>query len=133
MKRKSLIIFIVTSLILLSSIYGCGALATTPSPTEQESREVARNFLINAPTYKFDGMPETLKLVSSRKLDFASWEFVFEFDCRQPGYGDRTGLMLAQVITPHTARIEVQKGAVASAVMDGKWDMMKQISIEGGG
>ncbi len=102
--------------------------------TQESSQEIARQYVLNEPTFKFDGIEETLKLADTITLKCPyCWEFVFEFDCRQPGYGDRTGLMLAQVITPHTARIEVQKGAVASAVMDGKWDMMKQMSIEGGG
>jgi hypothetical protein len=37
--------------------------------------------------------------------------------------------MVAQVITPHTARIVVQEGNVTSAVMDGSWDMMGQKRI----
>jgi hypothetical protein len=102
--------------------------------TQEASQEIARQYVLDEPTFKFDGMEETLKLADTITLKCPyCWEFVFEFDCRQPGYGDRTGLMLAQVITPHTARIEVQKGGVVSAVMDGKWDMMKQMLIEGGG
>lgn len=102
--------------------------------TQEASQEIARQYVLDEPTFKFDGMEETLKLADAITLKCPyCWEFVFEFDCRQPGYGDRTGLMLAQVITPHTARIEVRKGGVVSAVMDSKWDMMKQMSIEGGG
>ena len=97
-----------------------------PPPTEEESREVARNFLINAPTYKFDGMPETLKLVSSRKLDSASWEFVFEFTSSHSGYGDRTGKVVLQVLTPHTARLQVVNKKVTAAVLDDKWDEFNQ-------
>lgn len=37
--------------------------------------------------------------------------------------------MLAQVITPHTARIIVEYGRVTSAIMDKKWDMMAQKMI----
>jgi len=57
------------------------------------------------------------------------WEFAYQFDCRQPGYGNRTGLIVAQVITPHTARVVVQEGKVTLAVMDGIWDMMGQKAI----
>ena len=33
--------------------------------------------------------------------------------------------MLAQVITPHTARIIIEQGRVTSAIMDEKWDMLE--------
>ena len=123
-------------LMLVASVFIASACSSGEAEgvTQEASQEIARQYVLSEPTFKFDGMEETLKLADTITLRCPyCWEFVFEFDCRQPGYGDRTGLMLAQVITPHTARIEVQKGAVASAVMDGKWDMMKQISIEGGG
>jgi hypothetical protein len=38
--------------------------------------------------------------------------------------------MLAQVITPHTARIIVEQGRVTSAIMDEKWDMLEQKLID---
>ncbi len=59
------------------------------------------------------------------------WEFTFEFDSRHAGYGDRTGQVLAQVITPHRAVVTVEEGEVTSAVMDGKWDMLRQEMIGG--
>ena len=72
-------------------------------------------------------MGQTLEFVSEETLRCPyCWEFVFEFDCRHAGYGDRTGQVLAQVITPHTARVVVDQGNVASAVLDGKWDMIDQ-------
>ena len=98
--------------------------------SQEESQEIARQYVINEPTFVFDGMGETLALVSSTTLKCPyCWEFAYQFDCRQSGYGNRTGLMVAQVITPHTARIVVQEGKVTSAVMDGSWDMMGQKRI----
>jgi len=38
--------------------------------------------------------------------------------------------MLAQVITPHTARIIIEQGRVTSAIMDEKWDMLEQKMID---
>jgi hypothetical protein len=90
--------------------------------------------VINEPTFAFDGMIETLALANTTTLKcLYCWEFAYQFDCRQSGYGDRAGLQLAQVITPHIARVIVQEGVVTSAVMDGKWDMMEQKLIEVGG
>jgi len=98
--------------------------------SQEESQEIARQYVINEPTFVFDGMGETLALVNTTTLKCPyCWEFAYQFDCRQAGYGNRTGLMVAQVITPHTARIVVQEGKVTSAVMDGSWDMMGQKRI----
>lgn len=64
-------------------------------------------------------MEETIELVGLDTLRCPyCWAFVFEFDCRHLGYGDRTRLVLAQVITPHTARIEIQEGKVTLVVVD---------------
>lgn len=53
-----------------------------------------------------------------------TWTFVFKFESRQAGYGDRTGQLLAEVITPHEAEVTVGCGDVKVAVMDGRWDML---------
>jgi hypothetical protein len=49
------------------------------------------------------------------------------FSCAQPGYGDRTGEVLAQVITEHTARVVVSSGEVRSAIIDETWDEFEQV------
>ncbi len=95
--------------------------------SQDESQEIARQYVINDPTFQFDGMMGTLALVNTTTLKCPyCWEFVYQFDCRQAGYGNRAGLIVAQVITPHPASIVVQEGKVTSAVMDSNWDMMGQ-------
>ena len=42
------------------------------------------------------------------------------------GYGDRSGMILAQVITEHEARTTVERSEVVHAMLDSKWDMIKQ-------
>ena len=102
-----------------------------PSVPELESQEIAEDYLRNSPTFRFDGIEESLTHVVTNAMRCPScWEFVFEFQCRHAGYGDRTGQMVAQVVTPHTARIVVNRGQVASAIMDEEWDMMQQRMIE---
>ena len=99
--------------------------------SEEESLTIAREYINNCPTFKFDGMEETLKHTSTLTLRCPScWQFEFQFESRQSGYGDRTGQMLAQVITHHTVTIMVQEGEVGSAIMDDKWDMIKQKLVE---
>jgi hypothetical protein len=99
--------------------------------SEADSQKIAETFLRNSPTIRFDGIDNTLKLVSSQGDDKTyRWEFNYEFQCRHPGYGDRTGLILAQIITSHTAQIIVDHGQIVQAVLDGKWDMLTEKMIE---
>ncbi|MBN1454739.1 MAG: hypothetical protein JW945_00585 [Methanomicrobia archaeon] len=105
----------------------------SPSPsgkefTEAESREIARVFVENSPTYQYDGFD--LRFNRSEPLRCpCCWLFVFEFTSRHAGYGNRTGQVLAQVITPHTAQVVVNQGAVTSATLDEQWDMLTQAQI----
>jgi len=103
-----------------------------PTPTPQmkevsfeESRRIAEEAVKNAPTYKFDGFD--LQFVSFEALRCPyCWEFTFSFKSRAAGYGDRKGQMLAQVITPHTIRVTVDKGQVTSVVTDQTFDELNQ-------
>lgn len=99
--------------------------------SKEESEEIARNYLLNSPTFKFDGIEDSLELVATYQAACPyCWQFVFEFQCQHAGYGDRTGQTLPEVITPHTAGIIVEQGEAISAIMDDKWDMIKQKMIE---
>ena len=91
----------------------------------EESRRIAEEAVKNAPTYKFDGFD--LQFVGSEALRCPScWEFTFSFKSRAAGYGDRTGQMLAQVVTPHTIRVTVDNGKVTSLVTDQTFDELNQ-------
>lgn len=100
-------------------------------PTGQEveealSEEVAREWILNfSPTYIFDG--SDLKLIMSRALDCEiCFEYEFSFTSSQAGFGDRTGKILAQVITPHTIVVQLQAGKIVSAITDTVFDEMAQ-------
>jgi hypothetical protein len=105
----------------------------TPTPTQNASEkagELALNYVKNEATYKFDGMPETLKIKEITPLECPDcWLVTVYFESRAAGYGDRTGQMLAQVITPHMARIKIEKGEITYAVMDNRWDMINQTEL----
>jgi len=99
--------------------------------SKEDSQKIAEDFVRGSPTFRFDGIDDTLKLVWSGGEEKTSrWEFHYEFQSRHAGYGDRTGLILAQVITDHRAQIVVEQGEVVHAVLDGKWDMLRQKIIE---
>jgi len=120
----------VVVVVAVAAIFGqsCG------TANQSESEGIARDYVKNCPTFEYDGMEETLELVETEELEGTdSWRFTYEFDSRHAGYGDRTGQVLAQVITPHEAVITVQESEVVSAVMDGKWDMMAQEMLPEGG
>ena len=97
--------------------------------TEEESLEIAQNYVLNSPTYKFDGLE--LRYVETNKAQCQyCWVFVFEFTSRHGGYGDRSKQMLTQVMTKHTAKVTVENGKVVAAVLDDVWDMINQEMIE---
>lgn len=107
----------------------------SPGPggmSEREGKHVARGFVKSSPTYSFDG--HDLKYKEILDSDTAKCEscytYVFKFKSRHPGYGNRSGEMLAQVITPHEARVTVESGEVISANLDGKWNMIDQEHLQ---
>jgi len=103
------------------------SVACTQSPvgSREGSQRVAEEFVRLETTFRFDGIPETLEVTSTTSVA-NGWEYTIEFDSRHAGYGNRSGQMLAQVITHHTAEITVQAGLVTTAIMDGVWDMVNQ-------
>jgi hypothetical protein len=99
--------------------------------TEDEARELAGNFVKNSPTFKFDGIEDTFQLVETLYPDIENaWQFIFQFESRQAGYGNRVGQTLLQVITPHEVVVTIEHGEVISALMDSKWDMIEQRMLD---
>ncbi len=135
-------LFLLVSLLAVASVFvlaSCSSGEAVPNAgskgiSQADSQEIARQYVISEPTFQFDGMMETLALANATTLKCPyCWEFEYQFDCLQAGYGNRSGfIIVGQVITPHTARIIVQEGKVTSAVMDGSWDMMGQKPIGNG-
>lgn len=98
--------------------------------TSDDVSKIALDWLRNSATYKFNGVPESLKVVEvwqAQTFAYPSfWQITIEFCNLHAGYGDRTGQILAQVITPHSIRIHVTEGMVTMAIIDEKWDELKQ-------
>lgn len=124
---KYLLVATLAVLTLIASACATPDSGANKRMTEEEARQIAEDFVRNSPTFTFDGIEDTLELVGTLYPDIEnSWQFVFQFESRQAGYGDRTGQMLLQVITPHEAVITIEEGKVKSALMDEKWDMINQ-------
>jgi hypothetical protein len=94
--------------------------------------EKALDFVRHSPTYLFDGMPETVKVVDTIIMESYPVQYVVivEFDSRHAGFGDRAGQVLAQVITHHRAGVKVVDGEVVVAILDDVWDMVNQEEME---
>ena len=99
--------------------------------SQDESKQIAEDYLRSSPTFEYDGIENSVNLIAINTLRCPyCWEFTFEFQTRHAGHGDRTGQLLAQVITSHTARVIVLEGEVVSAVCCDNWNMMTQSSIQ---
>lgn len=119
-------------LLCLATAGVIGCIGEENGMTEKKSREIAREFVETSPTYAYDGMD--LQHKETLYPDIAECEhcytFVFTFTSRHGGYGDRSGKMVTQVLTPHEAHITIENGEITSAILDEKWDMLKQKMIE---
>ncbi len=114
------------SIALLILLTFTGLSCTQSNTGSQEGgQKVALEFVKQEATYRFDGIPETLKVTGTTSIG-NGWKFTIEFDSRHGGYGNRTGQALDLVITHHRAEITVQAGKVTQAIMDERWDMINQ-------
>ena len=74
-----------------------------------------------SPTYLFDGSELVLKEAKEGECQ-ECFELVFSFSSNHGGYGNREGLFVTEVITPHTVAITVENGEVLRAITDKKYD-----------
>lgn len=109
--------------------FSCPNKGSSSTLTEQQSKETAKSFVEDSATYKFDGSGLSFKESIPMDCPYC-WQFAFEFQSSAAGYGNREGMMLAQVITSHKAVVTVTEGKVDSAILDGKWDMVNQEAIK---
>jgi len=95
-----------------------------------KSQEIARKWMLNqCPTYVYDGFD--LEYLDGKTLEAENtYRFVFSFQSRASGYGNRKGQFLAQVITDHKTEITVKDGTVTRAITDGIYDEINEKRIE---
>jgi hypothetical protein len=128
---------VIASLALVVVVFGLVGAVTfgAPAPaaeiyTPDDAIAAARQFVNAEATFKFDGMADTLSIRMNKTVSDSVFEVVAEFTSRHAGFGDRADRMVAEVITPHRAIITIEKGTVASAVLDSQWDMIAQEMID---
>ena len=112
--------------LLMIVAFVCTACTKPQVGSKEHSQNVAEEFVRLETTFRFDGIPETLEVTTTTSIG-NGWQFTIEFDSRYAGYGNRSGQVLAQVTTHHTAEVTVQSGlGVTKAIMDEVWDMIDQ-------
>ncbi len=102
------------------------AWSNAPRFTRENAVYVSTQSLKGMPTYAYDGMPESVEVVKVEPLRMPNtWEVTIAFTSRNAGYGDRTGMMVATVLTPHFTKIVVSEGEVIRAVTDERYDELE--------
>jgi len=113
--------------VALATVIGC----QSAPPDEAKSEDIARSFLKNSPTFNFDGISGSIKLVMTNGIGNDEWVLTYEFENAHPGYGDRSGFgPIPGKTTRHTAEIVVVRGKVVPSYIDGKWDMKRQAYLD---
>jgi hypothetical protein len=133
MKPKSIIVLTIVLAFALTAMSLNAARPLGDEVSEADAAvELALEFVKNSPTFLFDGMSETVKVVDTIIMESYPVQYVviIEFDSRHAGFGDRTGEVLAQVITHHRAGVKVVEGEVIVAILDDVWDMVNQEEME---
>ncbi len=105
-----------------------------PEPLDDDVDEyvtMAKEWIMeNAKTYTERGGSE-LEYVRAVEVEEDVYELSFDFTASFAGYGEvDEDEMAAQVITPHTIVIMVEKGVVVSAITDEVYDEMNEEMIE---
>jgi hypothetical protein len=125
---RTLGIFSVSTLVLVLVTAAMVSTTTGQPATGPDGAVItATGFIMSEPTFKFDGMKETLQInVTGTFPEPEKYEVTGGFTCAHGGYGDRNGVIVTQALTPHDCVLIVLNGQVTSAVMDGSYDMMTQ-------
>jgi hypothetical protein len=101
----------------------------TKTLDESQIRALAESWIKEAPTYAYDG--SDLRFVSYVQQESFPVRHVinYTFTSSHAGYGNRSALVTAPVITGHTIQVVVVDGTVDTAVIDGEWDEIGQFLI----
>ncbi len=130
--RKNFLMLVVFALValLVASCDGDSDSETSDDSqwkVKKESRQIAEDFLINSPTFIYDGIEESIEqALGEEAVGPDKWRYLFSFSSKYEGYGDRTGEKPTEKETYHEVLITVANGEVTKAVMDNDWDMIDQ-------
>ncbi len=133
---KTALILAFSSFLLVSIVFGAVLLVVRgpslfrdgsklPACTQAQAAKLGNDLILNSATFIFDGIQGSVSPVKAQATgNGQSWNLAYTFQTGHPGHGDRTGQVLAQVITTHPAVVIVTDCKVVSAVCDGMWNLV---------
>ena len=100
--------------------------------TENDSEKIidfTRQFIINGPTFSYDGIAETLE-IGIVSADDSDSKFLLEgkFKTLHTGFGNRENAVLPEDIILHIIEVSIVDEKIISAVIDNQWDELNQIT-----
>ena len=114
----------------LAILFLLALVACSSDDGDEVDRRLAESFLRNSPSFRFDGLPQSVELRDRTGGDCETCvAYTFGFESSHPGYGDRTDLPIAASVTPHEAIISIEDGLVTGARIDSIWDVIAQSPI----
>ena len=124
--RKIMIATLAVTILVASAIIYSNA-----NQNHNDAADIAIEFLVNSPTFSFDGVQESIQIIDQYTLESYPIQHIviIAFNTTHAGWGNREGTFSAQVITPHIIKITIVEGQVVSAVIDEKWDEISQTQI----
>jgi hypothetical protein len=127
-KQTKILAIIIIGALPALSIY---AWQTTAIYTEQKAIDTSLQFVENSPTYRWDGVEGSIHVVEAYKTrkPNAVWEVVVAFTSANTGYGDRSDVIVATVITDHVITVTVEGNRVTAAVIDESWDELGETEV----
>jgi hypothetical protein len=100
------------------------------APTEDELKEIASEWITEAPTYSYDGSDLEFVDYNVSPENPAQSTLNYTFTSTHGGYGNRSEQIVTQVITEHSIEVMLYNRNVISATIDGVWDEVNQKMLE---
>lgn len=99
---------------------------------KNQAIDAARKFILQSPTFAYDGMFDTLKIryVSVMESYPVQYNIEATYTSAHGGFGDRSDQIVTQVLTPHKVELIVTEGKITSAVTDKTWDELHQQYVQ---
>ncbi|AFV24873.1 hypothetical protein Mpsy_2672 [Methanolobus psychrophilus R15] len=98
-------------------------------PSMEEAQEITEQWITSMPTYSFDGSNLTLESHIVEETLPSTHGLIYTFTSSHEGYGDRSDEVLTETATNHTIRVGLSQRKIVSAVIDGSWDEIGQVSV----
>ncbi|WP_319507657.1 hypothetical protein [uncultured Methanolobus sp.] len=100
------------------------------SISEEDAEAKAEEWIMNAPTYSFDGSNLSLADHQYNDEEPEVHTLTYTFISSHGGYGNRSDQMVTQVITNHTVEIRLYNEIVETVIVDEVWNEMTQHMLD---